>query len=124
MSYLQINSTDISKHVKTLQFGHEPVWNTQAGRTITAKFQGRIVARKWTLSIGTKPLSQSEAGVLGNLITKGDFVTAKFVNPYSASGELVTKTFYVSSSAVSVYSYAAELGKARYQTMTFELIEQ
>ena len=82
------------------------------------------MARKWTLSIGTKPLSQSEAGILGNLITKGDFVTAKFINPYSKNGEIVTKTFYVSSSEIPVYSYAAELGKARYQTMTFELIEQ
>lgn len=124
MSFLYVNNTDLSPYINSLTIDHEPIWNTDAGRTITARYVGRIIARKWKLNLTTKPLSQSESAKIGSLLKKGEFVTVKFINPDSATGAVKTTDMYVSPSSYSVYSYADEVSRARYKELAFNLIEQ
>lgn len=122
MAYLKVSGIDLSKYVNQLVIDHEPVWNTSAGRTLDATFTGRIVAKKWKLNIGTKPLEQKEMAIIHNALTVGDFVEVEFIPLNNANDELVKAIFYVSPSSSTVYSYNKRL--VRYSTMTFNLIEQ
>lgn len=122
MAYLKVSGVDLSKYIKQLTIDHEPVWNSSAGRTLDATYTGRIIAKKWKLSLTTRPLSQQEASIIHSALTVGDFVEVDFVPLNSTNGALVKSTFYVSPSTGKVYSYAK--GLPRYSTMTFNLIEQ
>lgn len=100
----------------------EPVWNTDAGRTIDATFVGRVVARKWKLNFSTIPLTQKQSAMIHSALKVGDFVQVKFVPPTATNDTFLTKTFYVSPTSNKVFSYNDKL--VRYETMTFNLIEQ
>ena len=78
MAFLKISNTDISGYIKSLTISHEPVWNTKAGRTLTADYVGRVVARKWKLQFTTRPLSQKEVSMIIGLVEASDFFNVSF----------------------------------------------
>lgn len=121
-NYLFVSGVDLSPYIKTMDIDDEPVWNTDAGRTIDATFVGRVVARKWKLNFSTIPLTQKQSAMIHSALKIGDFVQAKFVPPTATNDTFLTKTFYVSPTSNKVFSYNDKL--VRYETMTFNLIEQ
>ena len=126
MEYLKIANTDISKYIKIggMKITHEPVWNTSAGRTLTANFVGRIVARKWKVEFVTRPLSQEEISELIRLVERTDFFDVEFIPPTSEDGSKITRTFYVNAPTTTVYTYNANLKSVRYESLAFNIIEQ
>lgn len=122
MAFLKISNTDISDYIKSLTISHEPVWNTKAGRTLTADFVGRVVARKWKLQFTTRPLSQSEINMITSLLESADFFNVEFI-PINGT-TAITKTFYVNAPTISVYSYSPNLANVRYKSLSFNIIEQ
>lgn len=124
MSYLKVAGVDLSPYIKSMTTDDESIWNSKAGRAIdeNATFTGRIVARKWKISMTTRVLSQAESALIAKTLKSGTFVNVEFIPTDSGTDELITKTFYVSSISNSVYSYAA--GLPRYSGMSFNLIEQ
>lgn len=120
--FLVVSDVDLSSYINALSIDDEPVWNTKAGRTLDATFTGRIVARKWKINLATKPLTQSESAIIHSALKVGDFVKVKFIPPTNSDDTMIERTFYVSPASNSVYSYNAKL--IRYETMTFNLIEQ
>ena len=121
-NYLFVSGVDLSPYIKTMDIDDEPVWNTDAGRTIDATFVGRVVARKWKLNFSTIQLTQKESATIHSALKVGDFVQVKFVPPTATNDTFLTKIFYVSPTSNKVFSYNDEL--VRYETMTFNLIEQ
>lgn len=121
-NYLFVSGVDLSPYIKTMDIDDEPVWNTDAGRTIDATFVGRVVARKWKLNFSTIPLTQKESSIIHSALKVGDFVQVKFIPPTATNDTFLTKTFYVSPTSNKVFSYNDKL--VRYETMTFNLIEQ
>lgn len=122
MSYLKISGTDVSDYIKTLSMSHEPVWNTKAGRTLTADFVGRVIARKWKLQCTTRPLSQTEMQTITNLLEKADFFNVEFI-PTNATAS-ITRKFYVNAPSTKVYTYSEKLPNVRYESLSFNVIEQ
>lgn len=122
MEYLKISDVDLSGYIQKMSISHEPVWNTNAGRTLTADFVGRIVARKWKLQFTTRPLSQNEIQMITNLLEKADFFDVEFI-PTNATTP-ITKTFYVNAPTAEIYSYADSLAGVRYKQLAFNIIEQ
>lgn len=122
MAFLKISGTDISNCIKSISMSHEPVWNSKAGRTLTADFVGRVIARKWKLQCVTKPLSQSEIQKIMNLLEKADFFNVEFI-PINAT-TAITKTFYVNAPSTKVYTYSSKLPNVRYESLSFNIIEQ
>lgn len=122
VKYLKINGTDVSGYIQTLLIEHEPVWSTNAGRTLDATFVGDIIAWKWKLQITTKPLTQKESAVIKGLIENTAFFNVSFVSPNSTSDVLQTASMYTNAPASTLYSYHENL--IRYQGLSFNLIEQ
>lgn len=122
MKYLLINGHDISKYIKALTPTHEPIWSTNAGRTMTATFVGDIVARKWKLEVTTRALSQEECAYITTLLEKSPFLAVSFIPTNSSEDNTMTTTMYVGTPTQNVYSYAT--GLPRYDGMSFSLIER
>ena len=122
MAFMKISDIDVSDYIKTLSISHEPVWNTKAGRTLTADFVGRVIARKWKLQCTTRPLSQTEIQMITNLLERADFFNVEFIPTNATSA--VTKTFYVNAPSTKVYTYSEELPNVRYESLSFNIIEQ
>lgn len=120
--YLMVSDVDLSPYINSMSIDGEPVWNSKAGRTLDASFVGRIVARKYKINLGTKPLQQSESAIIHSALKRGDFVKVKFIPPESTDDTMIERTFYVSPTSNGIYSYNEKL--VRYETMTFNLIEQ
>lgn len=123
MTYLKISGKDLSKYIQALTISHESTWNSKAGRTITAEFVGRIVARKWKLQFTTIPLSQAAINEITSLIEKSDFFDVEFI-PINNNGSIIKRTFYVNAPTVQVYSYNDRLLNVRYQSLQFNIIEK
>lgn len=122
MAFMKISGTDVSDYIKTLSISHEPVWNSKAGRTLTADFVGRVIARKWKLQCTTRPLSQTEMQKITNLLEKADFFNVEFI-PTNATAS-ITRKFYVNAPSTKVYTYSEELPNVRYESLSFNVIEQ
>ena len=122
MVFLKISGTNVSDYIKTLSISHEPVWNTNAGRTLTADFVGRVIARKWKLQCTTRPLSQEEIVKIMNLLERADFFDVEFI-PTNATTP-ITKTFYVNAPSTKVYTYSEKLPNVRYESLSFNIIQQ
>lgn len=122
MAFLKISGTDVSEYISGLTPTHEPVWNPKAGRTLTADFTGRVIARKWKLQCTTRPLSQEEIVKIMNLLEEADFFDVEFI-PTNATAP-ITRTFYVNAPSTKVYSYHPSLGNVRYSSLSFNIIEQ
>ena len=122
MAFMKISGTDVSGYINTLSISHEPVWNTKAGRTLTADFTGRVIARKWKLQCTTRPLSQTEMQMLMNLLERADFFDVEFI-PTNATTP-ITRSFYVNAPSTKVYTYSEELPNVRYESLSFNIIEQ
>lgn len=120
--FLKISNVDVSDYIKKNNITHEPVWNTNAGRTLTADFVGRIVARKWKMQFTTRPLSQTEVVKIVNLIESSDFFNVTFI-PTNGTAK-ITKKFYVNAPSAEVYSYSDTLTNVRYSSLAFNIIEQ
>lgn len=123
MAFLKISNTDISDYIKSLTISHEPVWNTKAGRTLTADYVGRVVARKWKLQFTTRPLSQKEVSMIIGLVEASDFFNVSFI-PTNNSGTILTKQFYVNAPTTKVYSYSPNFENVRYESLNFNIIEK
>lgn len=122
MAFMKISGTDVSGYINTLSISHEPVWNSKAGRTLTADFTGRVIARKWKLQCTTRPLSQAEMQMLMNLLERADFFNVEFI-PTNATAP-ITRPFYVNAPSTKVYTYSEELPNVRYESLSFNIIEQ
>lgn len=122
MSYLKISNTDLSGYIKSISISHEPVWNSKAGRTLTADFVGRVIARKWKLQCTTRPLSQTEMNKITSLLESADFFNVEFI-PLNAT-TATTKTFYVNAPSTKIYTYSDKLPNVRYESLSFNIIEQ
>ena len=122
MAFMKISGTDVSDYIKTLSISHEPVWNSKAGRTLTADFVGRVIARKWKLQCTTRPLSQSEMQMITNLLERADFFNVEFI-PMNETNS-ITRTFYVNAPSTKVYTYSEELPNVRYESLSFNIIQQ
>ena len=122
MAFMKISDIDVSDYIKTLSISHEPVWNTKAGRTLTADFVGRVIARKWKLQCTTRPLSQTEMQMLMNLLERADFFNVEFI-PTNATVP-ITRPFYVNAPSTKVYTYSEKLPNVRYESLSFNIIEQ
>lgn len=123
MYFLKINNTDISDSIASLSVTHEPVWNTKAGRTLTAEFVGRVIARKWKLEFTTVSLSQDDMNSIVSLIEQNDFLDVTFI-PLNSNGEPITRPFYINAPTTEVYSYSDELTGVRYKSLSFNIIEK
>ena len=119
---MKISGTDVSEYINGLTPTHEPVWNTKAGRTLTADFVGRVIARKWKLQCTTRPLSQEEIVKIMNLLERADFFDVEFI-PTNATTP-ITRTFYVNAPSTNVYTYSDKLPNVRYESLSFNIIEQ
>lgn len=122
MSYLKISGTDLSDYIKTMSISHEPVWNSKAGRTLTADFVGRVIARKWKLQCATRPLSQNDIQTIMNLLEGADFFNVEFI-PTNAITP-ITRIFYVNAPTTKVYTYSDKLPNVRYESLSFNIIEK
>lgn len=122
MAFLKISNTDVSNYIKTLSISHEPVWNSKAGRTLTANFVGRVIARKWKIECSTRPLSQAEIRTITNLLEAADFFNVEFI-PINATNP-ITRKFYVNAPSTKVYTYSEKLPNVRYESLSFNIIEQ
>lgn len=122
MAYLKISGKDVSKYIQSLSIEHEPVWSTNAGRTINATFVGDIIAWKWKFQIVTKPLTQEESAFISGLIKKTAFFDVSFIPPDSESNTLKTVKVYTNAPASTLYSYCKEF--VRYKALSFNLIGQ
>lgn len=122
MSYLKISGIDLSDYIKTMSISHEPVWNSKAGRTLTADFVGRVINRKWKLQCTTRPLSQNDIQTIMNLLEGADFFDVEFI-PINAITP-ITRTFYVNAPSTKVYTYSDKLPNVRYESLSFNIIEQ
>lgn len=122
VSYLKISGTDVSKYIQTLSIEHEPVWSTNAGRTLDATFVGDIIAWKWKLIIATKPLTQKESALITSLIENRAFFDVSFIPPDSQTDTFHTARMYTNAPASTLYSYHKNL--IRYQALAFNVIEQ
>lgn len=122
MAYLKVAGVDFSPYISKMQTDLEPVWNSEAGRTLTADFVGRIVAEKWTINVGTRPLSQAESAKLHKALRSGNFIAVEFIPTDSETDELVPITCYVSPISNPIYSYVNNV--PRYSGMSFKLIQQ
>jgi hypothetical protein len=122
MAFLKISGINVSDYIKTLSISHEPVWNSKAGRTLTADFVGRVIARKWKLQCTTRPLSQTEMQMITNLLEEADFFNVEFIPTNATSA--VTKTFYVNAPSTKVYTYSEKLPNVRYESLSFNIIQQ
>ena len=122
MAFMKISDIDVSDYIKTLSISHEPVWNTKAGRTLTADFVGRVIARKWKLQCTTRPLSQVEMQTITNLLEVSDFFDVEFI-PTNETNP-ITKTFYVNAPSTKVYTYSDKLPNVRYESLSFNIIQQ
>lgn len=122
MQYLKISDTDVSQYIQTLSIEHEPVWSTNAGRTLDATFVGDIIAWKWKLQIATRPLNQKESALIKRLIESSAFFNVSFISTNSETDTLKTIKMYTSAPANTLYSYHKNL--IRYQGLSFNLIEQ
>ena len=123
MEYLKISNVDISKYIKSLSMSHEIIWNSKAGRGIGTKFVGRIVGRKWKLQVTTVPLSQEKSEMISNLIEKTDFFDVEFV-PMNNNGAIIKRRFYTNSPTTKLYSYNLYLKNIRYESLSFNIIEE
>ena len=122
MAFMKISDIDVSDYIKTLSISHEPVWNTKAGRTLTADFVGRVIARKWKLQCTTRPLSQVEMQTITNLLEGADFFDVEFIPTNETNS--ITRTFYVNAPSTKVYTYSDKLPNVRYEGLSFNIIEQ
>ena len=122
MAFLEISGTDVSKYINSMKITHEPIWSTNAGRTLNANFVGDIVARKWTLDVTTRPLTQQESSLIQGLVESSPFFNVKFIPTNSSDDALKTIRVYTSTPTHTVYSYNKNL--VRYQSVSFSLIEQ
>ena len=122
MNFLKISGTDVSQYINQVSISHESVWTSKSGRTITADFVGRIVARKWKLQFSTRPLSQEESATVTQLIEASDFFNVTFM-PTNGT-ELITRTFYVNAPTAKVYTYSDKLPNVRYESLSFNIIEK
>ena len=122
MAFMKISDIDVSDYIKTLSISHEPVWNTKAGRTLTADFVGRVIARKWKLQCTTRPLSQVEMQTITNLLEGADFFNVEFIPTNETNS--ITRTFYVNAPSTKVYTYSEKLPNVRYESLSFNIIEQ
>lgn len=122
LSFLKINDVDLSSYINAMVITHEPVWSTNAGRTLDATFVGDIVARKWKLQITTKPLGQSDTGMILGLLESSPFFNASFIPTNGSDDSMVTAKVYTSTPTVTTYSYHPML--TRYKSIAFNLIEQ
>lgn len=122
MAFLKISGTDVSEYIQSLSMTHEPVWSTNAGRTLDATFVGDIVARKWKLQIQTKPLTQKESALISALIKNNPFFEVSFIPNDIETDDLKTIMVYSNEPSTEVYSYTK--GVIRYQSLGFNLIEQ
>ena len=122
MAFMKISDIDVSDYIKTLSISHEPVWNTKAGRTLTDDFVGRVIARKWKLQCTTRPLSQVEMQMITNLLEGADFFDVEFIPKNETNS--ITRTFYVNAPSTKVYTYSEKLPNVRYESLSFNIIEQ
>lgn len=122
MEYLEISGVNLSSYIKSLVITHEPVWSTNAGRTLDATFVGDIVARKWKIEVTTKPLTQQESALIQGLIEVSPFFNVSFIPTNSSIDALKTISVYTGTPSHTLYSYNKNL--IRYQGMSFNLIEQ
>lgn len=122
MAFLKISGTDISEYIQDLSITHEPVWSTNAGRTLDATFVGDIVAWKWKLQIQTIPINQNESSLISRLIESSPYFSVSFIPPNQSSDNLITVNMYTGTPSYPVYSYVK--GKKRYNGMEFNFVEQ
>ena len=122
MSYLKISGIDLSDYIKSMSISHEPVWNSKAGRTLTADFVGRVIKRKWKLQCTTRPLSQNDIQTIMNLLEGADFFDVEFIPTNSITP--ITRTFYVNAPTTKVYTYSDKLPNVRYESLSFNIIQQ
>lgn len=122
MTYLKIAGVDVSEYIKTLTITHEPVWSTNAGRTLTASFVGDIVARKWKIQAQTKVLSQKDNAKIVNLLESAPFFVVGFIPTNSTDDKIKEVVMYTSTPTNQLYSYAN--GLPRYNGLSFNLVEQ
>ena len=121
-NHIKISNTDISGYVKKLTVTHELVWNSKAGRTLASTVVGRVVAKKWKLQFTTRPLSQEEVSKIINLVEASDFFDVEFI-PTNATTP-ITRPFYVNAPSTKVYTYSDKLPNVRYESLSFNIIEQ
>lgn len=122
MSFLKINGTDVSEYIQTMSITHEPVWSTNAGRTLNGTFVGDIITRKWKINLTTKPLKQKESGIITNLIESIPYFYVDFIPTNQETDTEVRIIMYSGSPSHTLYSYNKNY--IRYQGMSFNLIEQ
>lgn len=120
--FLKINGTDVSKYIATQSITHNPVWSTNAGRTLSGDFVGDIVTRKWKITLTTKPLSQKESAEFTSLVESGAFFDIQFIPPSSASGTMQAIKVYSNEPSYEIYSYVID--NARYKSIGVSFIEQ
>lgn len=122
MAFLKINGVDISPYIQTMSITHEPVWSTNAGRTLDATFVGDIKARKWKINLTTRPLNQKESGEIMELLESGSFFNVTFIPTNNKSESTITIPMYSNGPSHTVYSYNQQF--RRYQSLAFDIIEQ
>ena len=120
--FFKINGVDMSRYIASETITHNPVWSTNAGRTLSGNFVGDIVTRKWKITLTTKPLSQKESAAFTKVIESSTFFNVQFINPNSEDGRLESITVYSDEPSWEIYSYVID--NARYKSISVSFVEQ
>lgn len=103
--------------LKKLTITEEKVWSTNAGRTLSAKYVGDIVAIKKKLQCEFVPGSFEDSKKISD-VCKLPFVTLEFL---STDGQKGSGTFYSGTPTFPFYTY---LGNVKFNGITVNFIEQ
>lgn len=81
----------------------EKVWSANTGRTASGRMVGSVIARKTTIKLKWPVLTRTQAAVIEQAVSTGDFVPISYLD---MAGNRVTKTVYFSTPSYTLYSWA------------------
>lgn len=118
MSYLKINSTDVSHLVKSMKIDYETLVSDNSGRNANGDTVIDIINRKVKLNIGFRAMDQTEMALLLNAI--GGYVVNVTYRDAKTNADK-TVTCYTGTPSPDYYFILAN--KVLYKEMSLNFIE-
>lgn len=115
VEYALDGGKDLIKH-EGIEYGVEPVWSKDTGRSTDATMQGKIIATKRTWTISFVPLTYNQLHKITEKISKTEWMSMVLYDG------LVTVTATVYASPMKYSAYGGTFGK--YTNFQIELIER
>lgn len=103
--------------LKELTITEEKIWSTNAGRTLSGKYVGDIVAIKKKLQCTFVPSGYRESKLISEIAAK-PFVTLEYMD---TDGEKGSGSFYSGTPTYPFYSYSTDV---KFNGITLNFIER